>query len=95
MPRKSTKEKKPLMKACGEKCFWVCDGRVLYDLSDLKDALEKMSEDTFCYHVNKDKDDFTKWVEEVLKESELASQFKKAKNRQSFIEKIEARLKKS
>lgn len=94
--KKVTKRRvKPsLINASDESSFWTRDGRILYNLRDLRDALKKISKESFTYHVNKDKDDFCKWMEEVLYENKLAKSLKKVKTCKPYLKKIEAAVKK-
>jgi hypothetical protein len=55
-----------------EQYFLVCDGQVLKNIFDLVDALDCMSEDVFCYHVNDERNDIFNWLKDVFKEEELA-----------------------
>jgi tRNA-dihydrouridine synthase len=86
MPIKKTEEK--IIKAEGPARFWAKDGRILSDLKDLKNALEEMAEETYSYHVNKTRNDFAKWAEEVLKNKKVATELKKAKNKIEAFKKI-------
>ena len=88
------KAKPILMNAYQGYCFWVCDRKVLKNLTELKTALKRMSDNTFVYHVNKNKNDFAKWVNDVLKEKVLAKALQKIKTRKLFLKKIEIALKK-
>jgi hypothetical protein len=73
--------------------FYVCNGAVLKDLSGLLGELRTIDEKNFSYHVNNDKNDFAKWVGDVLKEPELAAKLSKTKNKQEMVNQIEKRLK--
>ncbi len=64
-----------------DKVFWVNDGKVLKKLSELETALKEMSDDTFCYHVNEEKNDFYKWVGEVIGDGKLARDLLRATSR--------------
>lgn len=55
-----------------ELAFYCCDNNVFYNLSQLCDGLDKMSNDTFNFHVNDVKNDFYNWIRYVYKELELA-----------------------
>jgi hypothetical protein len=55
-----------------EKRFWCHDGRFLKNLEELGAALEQMTEETFSYHSNENKTDFSNWVRDVLGEEKLA-----------------------
>lgn len=86
-------QKNVVLSAPDEKCFWVCDGRILRNLNDLAAALKSMSEPTFKYHVSKSKNDFMKWIKEVLQDNKLARSLRRVKTRMSTLEKVEARIK--
>ena len=91
-PKRRVKPK--LVNASSETSFWTRDGRILFNLRDLRDALKTISKESFIYHVNKEKNDFSKWIEDVLLDSRLAKALKKVKTRRAFLKKIEAALKK-
>ena len=57
-----------------DKAFWVHNGPILKNVSELFNALRTMREDTFRHHVNKDKNDFAKWIGDVYGEARLAAQ---------------------
>lgn len=93
MPIKKTIEPKET-RAEGPARFWAKDGRILSDLKDLKNALEEMAEETYAYHVNKSRNDFAKWTEEVLKNKKVATELKKAKNKLDALKKVATEIKK-
>jgi hypothetical protein len=64
-----------------EKRFWVNDGRYLGSLDELKAALDGMTDETFFFHVNKTKSDFSTWVGEVIGDEKLAADLKKSATR--------------
>jgi len=55
-----------------EKRFYCHDGMILNNIYELKSALEKMGEHTYNHHVTKEKNDFARWVREVLIDDKLA-----------------------
>lgn len=75
-----------------EKVFWVRDGKVLKNLRDLEKALNEMSDETFRYHANDSKKDFSHWVDEVVGDSKLAHDLQKATNRQKAAKAVAARI---
>ncbi len=85
---------KKIIKAEGPSRFWAKDGRILSDLRDLKNALEEMAEETYAFHVNKTKNDFAKWTEDVLKNKKVSAELKKAKNKIDALKKVVAEIKK-
>ena len=55
-----------------EKRFYAHDGKILSNIFELKAALEKISRACYSYHVNEEKNDFARWVREVLGDDKLA-----------------------
>ena len=78
-----------------EHAFYCHDGCYFHSLEELRAALENMSEELFSHHVTKEKNDFTNWVRDVIKDETLAKQISKAnspsqaarvvKNRVAFL----------
>lgn len=75
-----------------DKCFWVNDGHVLKNMEELTSALEDMNEDIYTYHANKDKNDFSKWVSEVIGDNKLANDLLSSRSKESAVKKVKARL---
>lgn len=74
-----TSDQRVLVCANGSECFWTTDGRVLANLVELRDALSSMTDEVFGFHVNKEKNDFANWVEDILHDQELGSSLRRAK----------------
>lgn len=89
---KKPRAKKSFIEASDDNCFWVCDGKVLRNLYDLSIALEEMSDDSYGYHANLEKNDFSNWVKHVLKESKLASSLRRTKSRLEASNLVKRRL---
>lgn len=85
---------KKIVRAEGPARFWAKDGRILSDLKDLKVALEEMANETYSFHVNRVKNDFAKWTEDVLQNKKLAAELKKAKTKLDALKKVVAEIKK-
>ena len=88
----TVKGKKALTQAPCEQCFWITDGRVLSNLTELRDALASMTDDVFTYHVTKERNDFADWIEHVLQDAELASSFRKSKKPNTARDVVVSRL---
>lgn len=73
-----------------KKYFWLSNGAVIRSLYELSDSLKVMDEQTFKLHVTADKNDFSKWVKDVLKNEHLADKLGMAKTRKEMIEILEA-----
>jgi hypothetical protein len=92
MPKKIKKE---MMNVEGEMCFWVNNGPVLKNMNELYDALKNMDQNIFDYHVNSEKNDFAKWVDEALHDADLAKKLLKCTDPASMVKVIEAHIKKN
>jgi hypothetical protein len=91
---KLTKDKAQiyLSDVAGEFVFWICDGRTLRNLGDLASALKDMNDDVFNYHVNKEKNDFAKWIHDVIGDKTLATSIAKLKTKGGIATKIGNRI---
>ncbi len=83
----------PLVSAQGDQRFWVHEGPVLCDLRDLWRSFSTMTDSQFAHHVTKEKNDFSAWVREVLRDKECARRIAGAKNQDEARRIVEARLK--
>ena len=89
-----TKEeaKRYLCDAAPEQCFWVNNGPVLKSMEELANALPNMSDEAFSHHVNKDKNDFSAWINDVLGDKKLANDLLSSKSKDSASKKVRNRL---
>ena len=68
--KKATKKKSKAQKNVPpEFAFYLCDGRVLHNLIELKRALKNMDDGVFYYHVNQEKNDFATWIHDIINSS--------------------------
>jgi hypothetical protein len=72
---------KYLARVPAEFVFWSHDGSIYRDLKDLEEAFELMSEDTYFYHANTNKNDFSCWIRDIMGDDELAKNLEKASNK--------------
>ncbi len=72
--------------------FWCVDGRVLKNMQELKQALETMSDETYAYHANAEKNDFAKWVRDIISDEQLAKDLEKATGRSRAARLVGMRL---
>ena len=72
--------------------FWVNDGAVIANLRSLPKELKKLSLDQFRFHVNKDKNDFANWVDQVIGDRSLARSIAKIKTKPTFVKKVSSRV---
>ncbi len=64
-----------------DKRFWCHDGKIVRNLRELARALNDMSDETFRYHLSGGRNDFSKWIREVLGDGKLADEFSRVKSR--------------
>ena len=64
-----------------DKQFYSNDGRVLKNLSELTIGLSGMNDETFNYHSNAAKKDFSNWVKDVIGDEKLAIDLQKSGSR--------------
>ncbi|OGN96092.1 MAG: hypothetical protein A2Z77_09210 [Chloroflexi bacterium RBG_13_51_36] len=83
---------KPLVKVPAQYVFYCHDGGVFADLRELAEGLKAMSDETFAYHSNLQKQDFSNWVRDVIGDEELANDLAKAGNRLQAAEYLVARI---
>jgi len=75
-----------------EQCFWVNNGPVLRNLADLANNLPQMNDGTYKHHANKEKNDFSKWVNDIIGDKKLANELLSSKNKESAVKKVRSRL---
>jgi hypothetical protein len=64
-----------------DKRFWCRDGRSLKNLRELGKTLVDISDDIYHHHSGEGRNDFSKWVREVVGDGALANELGKAKSR--------------
>ena len=74
-PQQMLKEQaqKFLSKVSEEHVFWCHDGSTFRDMKELAEGLVTMSDEVFTHHLNPEKNDFSNWVRDVIKDEKLAS----------------------
>jgi hypothetical protein len=75
-----------------EKRFWCSDGRVLKNLSELETVLKEMSEETFRYHSNEVRSDFSNWVRDVIGDEKLSRDLQKSTARAQAAKSVAGRI---
>ena len=75
-----------------EYVFRCADGRVFQNMNDLEQAFATMTDETFSYHVNKDKNDFANWVKDIIKDDKLAKDLAKSLARTQAVKTVTRRL---
>ena len=99
-PAKKTKAQRPakkpaaklLAKVPQEYVFWCHDGGVFTDIYDLVEGLKTMSDETFAYHSNLEKHDFSNWIRDMMEDGELADALAAAADRTEAVTCILTRI---
>ncbi len=76
----------------GDKVFWCHDGRVVKNMAELGNALKEMTNDTFEYHLNSERNDFSTWVRDVIGDTTLAGQLERVASQATALKRVEMRL---
>ena len=84
--------RKYLSDVAPEQCFWVNNGAILKNLDELADSLQQISDETYSHHVNKEKNDFSRWINDIIGDQQLANELISSKNKESAVKKIRNRL---
>lgn len=82
----------PLANVDDSRVFWSHDGRILHNLRELEEALITMSEETFTYHCNAEKNDFSNWVKDVLQDDKLAKDLGRSHSASLAAKKVKERI---
>ena len=75
-----------------EQSFWVNNGPVVKNIEELANALPQLSDETFQHHANKDKNDFSSWINDVVGDKKLANDLLSSKDKNSLCKKLRSRL---
>ncbi|MBI2142582.1 hypothetical protein HYU15_03815 [Candidatus Woesearchaeota archaeon] len=75
-----------------EQCFWVNNGPVLKNLDELAAAIKTITDEQFTHHVTSDRNDFSKWIAEVIGDMKLSRELSKVRSRTMATRKITERL---
>jgi len=90
--RKEKLDKRWLDDVPEDKVFWCHDGRTVRNMDELAVVLAEMSEDTFCYHANGGKNDFSNWIRDVIGDVKLARELAMVVTKPNAVRKVEMRL---
>ena len=72
--------------------FWCCDGRIFRSMRDLSAGLANMSDETFAYHLNDEKNDFSNWLKDVIEDEKLAKDMEASITRQQAAKMVNERV---
>jgi hypothetical protein len=75
-----------------DKRFWCHDGKTIKNVKELRKALTDMSDETFHYHLREGRNDFSKWIKEVVGDEKLANELSKVRSRIQASQAVAARI---
>jgi hypothetical protein len=75
-----------------DKRFWCHDGKNIKNLRELRKALIDVSDETFHYHSGGERNDFSKWIKEVVGDEKLANELSKVRSRIQASQAVAARI---
>lgn len=68
-----------------ENYFWFNNGKAVKNMNELVEDLKNIDDNTFCHHVNSEKNDFAEWIKNVLKNEELSAKLKSKTSKEEII----------
>jgi hypothetical protein len=75
-----------------EYVFRCCDGGVFRNMRELRDGLANMSDETYGCHVTTSKNDFSRWVSDVIKDQKLAADLLGSTSRSDATRRVGTRV---
>jgi len=75
-----------------EYVFRCHDGLILQSMKQLGSALNSMVDETYVFHANTKKNDFSNWVRDIIKDEMLANDLQKAPNRAQAAKLVASRM---
>ena len=73
--------------------FIFNDGTILKNIYDLISTLKIIDDNSFLYHCNIDKDDFSNWIKDVFSEYALSEELLKIHDKKKYLDLIEKTVK--
>ncbi len=83
---------KRLQSFSDDKSFWFSNGSCAHSVSELRDVLLSIDDNTFNHHVNQDKNDISKWLEHVVEDKLLATKLTYDIPKEDFVVAITDRI---
>jgi len=73
--------------------FWFSNGRIAKNIHEFLSAAESCTKEVFQYHVNREKNDFARWVYDVLGDEVLSQRLTGELDQKKAVLKIRKRIK--
>ena len=75
-----------------EYAFRCHDGLILQSMKQVGSALNSMTDETYVFHANTEKNDFANWARDIIKDERLAKDLQKAPNRAQAAKLVASRM---
>jgi hypothetical protein len=75
-----------------DKVFWSHDGQVFKNLYELERGINMMSDESYGYHANVERNDFSNWIRQVIGDEALAKELERTQDRLDAGMKVEERI---
>lgn len=72
--------------------FRCCDGRTFRNIEEFGQAFSNMRDEDFTYHANTEKNDFSMWVKDIIKDEKLARDLTKSQNKSQAAKAVVDRI---
>ena len=93
MPRILRQDAERLLANVPEEYTFKCHGgRILRNMQELAEALTTMSDDTFAFHSNVDKSDFSNWAKDIIGDTKLARDLLKSPDKTQASKAVQERV---
>jgi len=81
-----------LSKVPEEHVFHCQDGLILSDMKELGEALAIMDDETFAYHSNTERKDFSNWMADIIGDKKLAKDLENVLDRNQAARIVASRI---
>ena len=93
MPRILRQDAERLLASVPEEyVFRCCDGCILRNMKELGEAFTSMVDETFAFHSNGDKNDFSNWISDIIRDEKLARDIVKSPDRTQAAKNVAGRI---
>ena len=93
MPRMLPEEADRLLSNVAEQSTFRChDSQVFWNVRDLARAVSSMTDDVFRFHVNSQKNDFARWIADVIGDNALARELWETQNAATTTRRLAERV---
>ncbi len=93
MPRITREDaRKYLADVPPEYVFYCHDSCVFKNMKELRDGLANMADEVYTYHANSEKNDFSQWVKDIIKDEQLAVDLQSARSKSDAAGKVSSRI---